>query len=55
VRAAAAGSDLVLYTGLGNGVAAAEAIRGEIASGPAARAAAEESVARVIALRERLR
>ena len=55
VRAAAAGSDLVLYTGLENGVAAAGALRDRIASDPAARAAAEEAVARVIALRERLR
>ena len=55
VRAAGAGSDLVMYTGLANGAAAAGALRGEIASDPAARAAAEESVARVLALRERLR
>jgi beta-N-acetylhexosaminidase len=55
VRAAAAGSDLVLYTGLDNGVAAASALRGEIASDPAARSGSEEAVARVIALRERLR
>ncbi len=55
VRAAAAGSDLVMYTGLENGVAAAGALRGAVASDPRARAASEAAVARVIALRERLR
>ena len=55
VRAAAAGSDLVMYTGLGNGVAAARALRSAIGSDPRARAASEAAVARVIALRERLR
>jgi beta-N-acetylhexosaminidase len=55
VRAAAAGSDLVMFTGLGSGVSAAGAMRAEIASRPAARAQATEAVARVIALRERLR
>ena len=55
VRAAGAGSDLVMYTGLGNATAAASALRAEIASDPAARAAAEDTVARVLALRERLR
>lgn len=55
VRAAGAGNDLVMYTGLGNGVAAAAALRGEIAAGAPARARAEEAVARVLALRERLR
>jgi beta-N-acetylhexosaminidase len=55
VRAAAAGSDMVMYTGLDNGAAAAAALRREIAADPAARAASAESVARVLALRERLR
>ena len=55
VRAASAGSDLVMYTGLENGVAAAGALRQAIASDPAARAASQQAVARVIALRERLR
>jgi beta-N-acetylhexosaminidase len=55
VRAAAAGSDLVMYADLGNGVAAARALRREIASDPGARAQATAAVARVIALRERLR
>ncbi len=55
VRATAAGSDLVIYTGLGNGVAAAAALRDEIASDPGARARAEAAVGRAIALRERLR
>ena len=55
VRAAGAGSDLVMYTGLENGVAAAAALRRQIAADPAARAAAEESVGRALALRERLR
>jgi beta-N-acetylhexosaminidase len=55
VRAAAAGSDLVMYTSLGNATAAAVALRAEIAADPAARAEAEESVVRALALRERLR
>ena len=55
VRAAGAGSDMVMYTGLGNAVAAAGALRAEIVSDPVARAQAERSVGRVIALRERLR
>jgi beta-N-acetylhexosaminidase len=55
VRAAGAGSDLVMYTGLEHGVAAAAALRRQIAADPAARAAAEESVGRALALRERLR
>jgi beta-N-acetylhexosaminidase len=55
VRAATAGSDLVMYTGLENGVAAAGALRQAIASDPAARTASQQAVARVIALRERLR
>jgi hypothetical protein len=45
----------VVYAGLGNAVAAAKAIRDHIAASPAARAAAEASVARAIALREGLR
>ena len=55
VRAAGAGSDLVMYTGLGNGVAAAGALRDGIASGSLPRAESEAAVARVLALRERLR
>jgi hypothetical protein len=55
VRAAAAGSDLVMYTGLADGEAAARALRAGIASGSLSRAASEEAVARVLALRERLR
>jgi beta-N-acetylhexosaminidase len=55
VRAAAAGSDLVMYTGLSNGAAAAGALRAGIASGSLPRAGSEAAVARVLALRERLR
>jgi hypothetical protein len=44
-----------MYTGLGNGEAAAAALRRGIASGSLPRAESEEAVARVLALRERLR
>lgn len=55
VRAAGAGSDLVMYTGLGNGEAAAGALRAAIAADPAVRAASEQAVGRVLALRGSLR
>ena len=55
VRAAAAGSDLVLFTGLEDGVAAAGALRDEIASDPAAHPEAEEGGARGSGPRQRLR
>jgi len=55
VKAAAAGSDMVLYTGLENGEAAAGALRDAIAADPKVRAAAVAAVARVLALRARLR
>jgi beta-N-acetylhexosaminidase len=55
VKAAAAGSDMVLYTGLENGEGAARALRDAIAADPAARSAARAAVARILALRERLR
>jgi beta-N-acetylhexosaminidase len=51
VRAAAAGSDLLIHTGYDNGVTAADALRRALAADPAARARARERVARVLALR----
>jgi beta-N-acetylhexosaminidase len=54
VRAAAAGSDLLIYTGYENGVAAAAALRRAISADPAERARARERVARVVALRRDL-
>jgi len=54
VRAARAGSDLLIHTGYRNGTAAAAALRRAIAAGPAERDRARERVARVMALRRSL-
>ena len=54
VRAAAAGSDLIMHTGDGAGVTASNAVRREIRRGTLGRADAEAAVARVLALRSAL-
>lgn len=53
VRAAGAGADLLIHTGYPAGVRAAAALTRAIRSGALPRAAAEESVARTLALRAR--
>ncbi len=55
VRAAAAGSDLLIHTGYAPGVTAASALAREIRRGTLPRAEAEAAVARVLALRRDLR
>jgi len=55
VRAAGAGSDLLLHVSYDAGVTAAAAIAGGLRAGRLSRAEAEESVARILALRGRLR
>ena len=55
VRAAAAGSDLLLHVSYDASVTAAAAIAGGLRSGRLSRAEAERSVARILALRAGLR
>jgi len=54
VRAAAAGSDLLIHTGYADGTASAAAITREIRRGSLARPEAEAAVARILALRRGL-
>ena len=54
VRAAAAGSDLIIHTGYGAGVTASNALRREIRRGTLGRAGSEAAVARVLVLRRAL-
>jgi hypothetical protein len=54
VRAAGAGSDLLIHTGYAPGVTAASALAREIRRGTLDRDEAEAAVARVLALRGRL-
>lgn len=54
IRAAAAGGDLLIFTGYENGVAAAGSLARAIAGDPVARERALGSVARIMALRARL-
>ena len=55
VRAAAAGTDMLIYSGYGSGRRAASAIAASLSSGALPRASAERSVARIMALRAELR
>lgn len=55
VRAARAGSDLLIHTGFTRGVIAAGALRRELRAGRLPRAEAEASVERILAMRARLR
>ena len=55
VRAAAAGSDLVLHTGYAHGTAAAAAVARGIRTGALSRADAEAAVARILDLRRSVR
>ncbi len=54
VRAAGAGTDMLIYAGYDSGARAATAIARSISSGALSRAAAERSVARIMALRGEL-
>jgi beta-N-acetylhexosaminidase len=54
IRAAAAGSDLLIHTGYSSGTTAASAVTREIRSGALGRADAEAAVARILVLRRRL-
>jgi beta-N-acetylhexosaminidase len=55
VRAAGAGSDMLLHTGYGAGTASAAALARAVRTGALPRAEAEAAVSRILALRSRLR